>query len=114
MIIGGVDRENLAIFFPGLRQPAGLLICQGGADELVDRHELFASPGCFKMSAKRLPIVGFPAAGHAGVVVIGDVDMDQIDPATLAVLDECQDERGIQICLLPVTSSPTLDDEFSG
>jgi len=59
-----------------------------------------------------LPIVFWPAGGHAAVILRGDVDVDQVDPAAAGGFGELQNEDGIGVAFLEHHGAPGLDDDF--
>src|SRR5580692_10612716 len=74
-----VDRQRLL-----LRQ----VDMWGGRPACMPAKRGARSAVCFEVSEKGFPIVFFPAVGHAGMVVVGDVYVDEVDSAAGAVLGE--------------------------
>jgi len=63
---------------------------------------------------QRRPIVFLPAFGDSLVILFGDIDVNQIDPALFALVREGQDQDRIQVSNPEVLAAPALHDEFAG
>jgi hypothetical protein len=64
-----------------------------------------------KTAPPRHPIVRLPTLGHALVVVVGDIEVGEMNSSAASLLHEYQDERGIGITLLERRRSPGLDNQ---
>ena len=89
----------------------------------TDKAPLTIDPLCLLPAARcllhqvlleRSPVVLGPAFGDALMVVVGDVDVGEVDAAAFGGVGEPEGEDGVRIIILPVGSAPALDDEFAG
>ena len=65
----------------------------------------------FQVVPPRRPVVFIPALGHAGKVVVRNVEMDQIDLPAGSRRVKTEDQSRIRVLKSELTRTPRLDDE---
>jgi hypothetical protein len=58
----------------------------------------------------RLPVIFFPAFVYSLKILIGHVDVNQLDAPGISLRPEGEDQYGIKVLRLPIFGPPGLDD----
>ena len=68
----------------------------------------------FEVGPEGFPVVAWPAIGHADVIVGGNVNVHEVQPAATTLGVEGEDKRGVEVSFLPMSGAPALHDEAVG